>query len=163
MLTILMTKSSFKRYISTLLGTMRMIMPMSYAMKQLQSVNSLLQKRVDIIQPKESIMMDLDSINLAIYAEQQGSAFNTLYAQGYPSLMMFDGFCLKAELRAGNVYTSRQVVRFVGPEIKRYQKQSPWANLCILGDRRFSIPELYQLEETHDVYYVTRLKANNIL
>lgn len=136
-------------------------------MKQLQSVNSLMQKRVDIIQPKENIMMDLDSTNLATYGEQHGSAFNTHYqAQGYHPLMMFDGLtgdCLKAELRAGHVYTSRQVVRFVGPEIKRYRKQSPWATLCIRGDSGFAIPALYQLAETHDVHYVIRLKANNVL
>src|SRR5690606_37216627 len=133
-------------------------------MKQLQTVNSLMQRRVDIIQPKENIMMDLDSTNLATYGNQYGSAFNTHYqAQGYHPLMMIDGLtgdCLKAALRAGNVYTSRQVVRFVGPEMKRYQKLSPWTNICIRGDSGFAIPELYQLAETHDVYYVIRLKAN---
>jgi hypothetical protein len=136
-------------------------------MKQLQSINAMLQERVDVIRPKENLMMDLDSTNFATYGEQHGSAFNTHYqAQGYHPLMMFDGLtgdCLKAELRSGNVYTSRQVVRFVGPEIKRYQKHSPWVTLCIRGDSGFAIPELYQLAETHDVHYVIRLKANNLL
>lgn len=136
-------------------------------MKQLQSVNHTLQKRVDVIEPKENIMMDLDSTNFETYGKQHGSDFNTHYqAQGFHPLMMFDGLtgdCLKAELRSGNVYTSRQVVRFVGPEIKRYRKQSPWATLCLRGDSGFAIPELYKLAEEHRVNYIIRLKANNRL
>lgn len=32
------------------------------------------------------------------------------------------GDLIKAELRSGNDYTSRQVVRFIGPVLKRYLK-----------------------------------------
>jgi len=52
------------------------------------------------------------------YGDQFGSYHNSHYgANGYHPLFIFDeltGDLIKAELRSGNVYTSRQVVRFVG-------------------------------------------------
>jgi hypothetical protein len=137
------------------------------AMKQLQTVNLNLSDRVYEIEPRDHFIFDLDSSNFATYGRQHGAAFNHHYqSNGYHPLMMFDGLtgdCIKGELRSGNVYTSRQVVRFVGPELKRYMKKYPWATICIRGDSGFALPELYELAETHKVRYVIRLKANALL
>lgn len=134
-------------------------------MKQLQSINSMLFDHINHeIQPTDSFIWDLDSSNLATYGKQHGAAFNSHYqTNGYHPLFMFDGLtgdCIKGELRSGNVYTSRQVVRFVGPEINRFKKKCPGVTICLRGDSGFAVPELYELAETHKVKYVIRLKAN---
>ncbi|MDQ0219503.1 IS1380 family transposase [Peribacillus cavernae] len=91
--------------------------------KQLQRANETLIERFHVLAPPENILFDLDSTNAATYGNQYGAAYNTHYGEnGYHPMLMFDGLtgdCLKAELRAGSVYTSRQVVRFIGPTLKR--------------------------------------------
>lgn len=93
--------------------------------KSLASINVVLQKRVYSIEPQDQFVFDLDSSGFAAYGIQYGANFNWHYKQkGFHPLFCFDGLtgdCLKAELRAGNVYTSRQVVRFVGPILTRYE------------------------------------------
>lgn len=135
------------------------------AMKQLQSINRVLLDRINHeIQPTATFLWDLDSSNFSTHGKQHGAAFNSHYqTNGYHPLLMFDGLtadCIKGELRSGNVYTSRQVVRFVGPEITRCKKKCPGATICLRGDSGFAVPELYELAETHEVNYVIRLKAN---
>ncbi|QJD81904.1 transposase [Cohnella herbarum] len=75
----------------------------------------------------------------------------------------FDGLtgdCLRAELRAGNVYTSSQVVRFMGPVLERYQSWAPKALIVFRGDSGFAVPGLFELAETKGHKYAIRLKAN---
>ena len=77
--------------------------------------------------------------------------------------MVFDGMtgdCLKVELRAGNVYTSRNVVSFLGPVLSRYKKEFPLNYRIVRGDSGFAHKELYKLCETLDTKYLIRLKAN---
>lgn len=77
--------------------------------------------------------------------------------------MLFDGVtgdCLKARLRAGNVYTSRQVVRFIGPVVKRYSSKYPSTYKVVRADSGFAIPQLYKILETADTPYSIRLKSN---
>jgi hypothetical protein len=79
---------------------------------------------------------------------------------------MFDGLTgdlIKAELRSGNVYTSRQVVRFIGPVLKRYIDKYPSVTRIIRGDSGFAVPELYELAEQLDTLYAIRLKVNTTL
>ena len=80
--------------------------------------------------------------------------------------MVFDGMtgdCLKVELRAGNVYTSRNIVSFIGPLLSRYQKEFPSSYRLVRGDSGFAHKELYKLCETLNTNYVIRLKANATL
>ncbi len=137
------------------------------SLKQLQKTNETLLDRVSQIEPVEQIIFDLDSTNFATYGHQYGSAYNAHYqADGYHPLFLFDGLtgdCLKAELRSGNVYTSRQVVRFIGPVLKKYDKQYPWVSTYLRGDSGFAVPKLYEIAEEFDVKYVIRLKANATL
>ncbi|MCY6371071.1 transposase [Clostridium ganghwense] len=95
-------------------------------MKQLQKINEILMDKIYFIEPIENIVFDLHSTNLQTYGQQHGSSFNYHYSStGYHPLLMFDGLTgdlIKAELRSGNVYISRQVVIFIGSVLKRYLK-----------------------------------------
>lgn len=137
------------------------------ATKQLQQVNDQVIERFHTLEVPENMVLDLDSTNAATYGRQQGSAYNTHYGEnGYHPMLMFDGLtgdCLKAELRGGSVYTSRQVVRFVGPSLKRFRILYPWINPLIRGDSGFAVPELFELAEAKDSHYVIRLKSNKRL
>jgi hypothetical protein len=137
------------------------------AMKQLQQVNNTLIERYHDCEPVEHIILDIDSTNAATYGNQHGAAFNTHYGEnGYHPMLMFDGMtgdCLKAELRAGSVYTSRQITRFIGPTLKRYKTLYPGVIPLIRGDSGFAIPELFELAEKKESHYVIRLKANRRL
>jgi hypothetical protein len=112
------------------------------------------------------MILDLDSTNAATYGNQYGSTYNSHYGEnGYHPMLMFGmtGDCLKAELRAGSVYTSRQVVRFVGSTIKRYKCLYPWITPVMRGDSGFTVPELFELAEAKESHYVIRLKSNKRL
>jgi len=132
--------------------------------KSLERINEVLQKRVYTIKPQDHFALDVDSSGFAAYGHQHGANFNYHYQQNrFHPLLCFDGLtgdCLKAELRAGNVYTSRQVVRFMGPLLTRYETGMPWALLVIREDSGFAVPGLFELAETKGHKYVIRLKAN---
>ncbi len=132
--------------------------------KQFQSANLNLIDRVNEINSPEQIIYDLDSTNCETYGDQYGSSYNSHYgANGYHPLVMFDGVTgdfIKTELRAGNVYTSRQVVRFIGPVIKRYNKKYKKIPFYLRADSGFAKPGLYKISEEHKISYVIRLKAN---
>jgi hypothetical protein len=74
-------------------------------------------------------LIDLDSTNCETYRNQYGFRYNFHYsANGYHPLVAFDGLTgdfLKAELRAANVYTLRQITRFLSPILSRYSKKYP--------------------------------------
>ncbi|TCP16253.1 DDE family transposase, partial [Scopulibacillus darangshiensis] len=134
------------------------------AMKQLQKANDTLIERYHQCDPMLHMILDIDSTNAATHGDQHGAAFNTHYGEnGYHPMLMFDGLtgdCLKAELRAGSVYTSRQVVRFIGPTLKRYKVLYPWLTPLVRGDSGFAVPGLFDLAEEKEAHYVIRLKAN---
>ncbi|WP_281180422.1 IS1380 family transposase [Paenibacillus tianmuensis] len=123
-----------------------------------------LQGRVYAIEPRDQFVMDPDSSGFAIHGDQHGASYNHHYRQkGFHPLFCFDGLtgdCLKAELRAGNVYTSRQVVRFMGPVLTHYETWAPEALIVLRGDSGFAVPELLELAETKGHKYAIRLKAN---
>lgn len=132
--------------------------------QSLERVSETLQRRVYGVSPQEQFVFDLDSSGFAAYGKQHGANFNYHYQQhGFHPLFCFDGLtgdCLRTELRAGNVYTSRNVVRFVGPILTRYEKWVPGALIVIRGDSGFAVPELFVLAETKGCKYVIRLKSN---
>jgi hypothetical protein len=136
-------------------------------LKSWEIINQLLQDNVYAIRPIEHILFDIDSTNFQTYGDQYGSDYNSHYASnGYHPLLMFDGLTgdlIKAELRSGNVYTSRQVVRFIGPVLKRYIDKYPSVTRIMRGDSGFAVPELYELAEQLDTLYAIRLKVNTTL
>ncbi|WP_077296824.1 IS1380 family transposase, partial [Virgibacillus pantothenticus] len=136
-------------------------------MKQLQQVNQTLNERIQAIKPSDHFVFDLDSANFTTCGNQYETNYNAHYqTNGYHPLVLFDGLtgdCMKAVLRAGNVYTSRNVVGFVGPVIKDYKKMSPRATIVVRGDSGFAVPALYELCEEQDIKYAIRLKSNKRL
>lgn len=136
-------------------------------MKQFQDVNRMITDCYQVLAPPEVLVLDIDSSNSPTYGNQYGSSFNYHYGEnGYHPIFMFDGEtgdCLKATLRSGNVYTSRGVVSFVGPELKRFKRKYPDIKIIIRGDSGFATPELYMLCEELNIDYVIRLKANQRL
>lgn len=135
--------------------------------KSYQQINEILQDKVYSIEMPEHIIFDIDSTNFLTHGEQYGTDYNSHYgANGYHPLLMFDGLTgnlIKADLRSGNVYTSRNVVRFIGPTLKKYIKQYPCITRIIRADSGFAIPELYEIAEQLDTFYVIRLKVNPTL
>ena len=135
--------------------------------KSYQQINEMLQDKIYSASMPEHIILDIDSTNFQTYGDQYGADYNSHYrANGYHPLLMFDGLTgdlIKAELRSGNVYTSRQVVRFVGPVLKRYVSKYPNITRVIRGDSGFATPELYEISEELDTLYAIRLKVNPTL
>ncbi|MEI3615043.1 IS1380 family transposase, partial [Pseudogracilibacillus sp. SO30301A] len=135
--------------------------------KQFQEVNRTIIDRFHELEEPKKLVLDIDSSNSPTYGDQYGSSYNPHYGEnGYHPIFMFEGEtgdCLKASLRAGNVYTSRQIVAFVGPELKRLRKKYPNIKIIIRGDSGFATPKLYELCEKQSVDYVIRLKANQRL
>lgn len=136
-------------------------------MKQFQNVNRTIIDRFHEVEEPEILVLDIDSSNSQTHGDQYGSSYNPHYGEkGYHPIFMFEGEtgdCLKASLRAGNVYTSRQIVSFIGPELKRLRKKFPDIKIIIRGDSGFAMPGLYKLCEELGVDYVIRLKANQRL
>ncbi|KIY23820.1 hypothetical protein UB32_00780 [Mesobacillus subterraneus] len=101
------------------------------------------------------------------YGNQESVAYNSHYGTiGYHPLVAFDGVTgdfLKANLRPGNVYTSKGVVEFIQPLIEHSNEKFPETSLFVRGDSGFAVPALYDLCEKESVYYVIRLKSNATL
>ena len=136
-------------------------------LKQFNKINELLLDKVYSIDMPNQIIFDIDSTNFETYGKQYGSAYNSHYSSmGYHPLLVFDGLTgdlLKAELRSGNVYTSRKTVAFIGPLLKRYSTKYRDIDIYIRGDSGFALPEFYEIAEEHDAKYAIRLKANATL
>ena len=132
-----------------------------------QSINQNMMDKVYSIEMPKQILIDLDSTNCQTYGNQYGSNYNFHYsANGYHPLVAFDGLTgdfLKAELRSGNVYTSRQVTRFLGPMLTRYSNKYPKIDRFVRADSGFATPELYKLIEANKAFYAIRLKAYKTL
>lgn len=135
--------------------------------KQFEQINETLLGNYYQIETPEHFIFDVDSTHFQTYGNQYGNSFNAHYqAQGFHPLMVFDGMtgdCLKVELRAGNVYTSRNVVSFLGPILSSYKGQFNSTYRVVRGDSGFAHKELYSLCEALDTKYVIRLKANQKL
>lgn len=135
--------------------------------KQFQSANEILMDKVYSVEMPNQVLIDLDSTNCQTFGNQYGSNYNFHYsANGYHPLVAFDGLTgdfIKAELRSGNVYTSRQVTRFLGPILSRYSKKYATMDRFIRADSGFATPELYSLIEENKAFYAIRLKAYKTL
>lgn len=136
-------------------------------LRDFQLINEILMDKVYSIEMPEQILIDLDSTNCRTYGNQYGSNYNFHYsANGYHPLVAFDGLTgdfIKAELRAGNVYTSRQVTRFLGPILSRYSKKYSNIDRFIRADSGFATPQLYRLIEENKAFYAIRLKGYKTL
>ena len=135
--------------------------------KLFEIINEKLMDIIYSIKRPEHILLDIDSTNCATYGEQYGAKYNSHYgANGFHPLVAFDGLTgdfIKAELRAGNVYTSRNVVSFLGPIISRYKNEYENLTRIVRADSGFAMPRLYDLLEDNDTLYAIRSKAYKTL
>ena len=97
----------------------------------------------------------------------EGEAFNYHYqSHGYHPLLCFDGITgdlLKAQLRDGTHYCSRDADLFMIPLLQEYREKYPSLPLYLRGDSGFASPDLYKACEDNDCKYAIRLKVNKTL
>ena len=136
-------------------------------LKQFDQIDSKMREIIYTIQSPEQMVFDLDSTLLNTYGEQEGEAFNYHYqAHGYHPLLCYDGITgdlLKAELRDGTHYCSKEADGFMIPLLQEYRSKYPSLPLYLRGDSGFAAPELYEACEENDCKYAIRLKQNKTL
>ena len=126
-----------------------------------------LRRRVYSIRMPEFVLFDIDTTLLPTYGKQEGEGFNFHYqAHGYHPLLCYDGLTgdlLRAWLRDGTDYCSKDSAAFMAPLIAEYRENYPGIQLYARGDSGFATPELYDLFEDNGVKYAIRLKINSTL
>ena len=136
-------------------------------LRQFDDIMCQLRKKIYSIQMPEFLLFDIDTTLLATYGHQEGEGFNYHYqAHGYHPLLCYDGLTgdlLKAWLRNGTDYCSKDSAEFMKPVIAEYRENYPDIQLYARGDSGFAAPELYDLFEDSDVKYAIRLKINSTL
>jgi len=134
---------------------------------QLQQINQILIDKARAIRNTNEMIFDLDSTHSDTFGNQEKSDYNAHYqTNGYHPLVAFEGLTgdfLKAELRSGNVYTSNGVADFIRPLFDHYQETVPVSSILVRADSGFATPELYELCEERQNFYVVRLKSNRNL
>ena len=101
------------------------------------------------------------------YGNQEGEGFNCHYqAHGYHPLLCYDGLTgdlLKAELRDGTMYCSKEADIFMKSLLDEFICDYPDMPLYLRGDSGFASPNLYEVLEDKNCKYAIRLKENAVL
>lgn len=136
-------------------------------LSQLEFITAKMREVIYSIKHPEHMLFDLDSTLLNTYGSQEGEGFNFHYqTHGYHPLLCYDGLTgdlLKAELRDGAQYCSKDAHRFMLPLLKEYRMKYPAIPLYLRGDSGFASPDLYETCEEYDCKYAIRLKQNQTL
>ena len=115
----------------------------------------------------KTMLFDLDTTLLNTYGKQEGSAWNYHYqTEGYHPKVCFNGITgelIRAELRKGTEYCSKDITEFMDPVFKEFTVDYPSVHLFLRGDSGFATPELYEQCETNNCHYTIRLKSNKSL
>ena len=94
-------------------------------LSQLDMIQSKMRDIVYSVQKPEHMLFDLDSTLLNTYGMQEGEGFNYHYqGHGYHPLFCYDGLTgdlLKAELRDGTQYCSKDADQFMIPLMQEYR------------------------------------------
>lgn len=134
---------------------------------QFEQIQQELRRKIYSIQRPEHILIDIDSTLFATYGNQEGNNYNQHYSDyGYHPLLAYDGLTgdlLKAELRPGNVYTSRNATDFLFPLLLEFQNDYPAINIFLRGDSGFADVMIYEKLESNGVAYAIRMKENKLL
>lgn len=136
-------------------------------LKQIDQIEVKIRDTVYAIRHPEFMLFDLDLTLLNTYRNQEGEGFNYHYqSHGYHPLLCFDGLTqdlLKAELRDGVRYCSKDADLFMIPLLQKYRNNYPSLPLYLRGDSGFASPSLYEALEDNDCKYAIRLKLNQTL
>ena len=134
---------------------------------QFDKIAFAMRKIVYSVRHPEHMLFDLDSTLLNTYGSQEGEGFNYHYqAHGYHPLLCYDGLTgdlLKAELRDGTHYCSKDADQFMIPLLQEYRITYPSLPLYFRGDSGFASPDIYEACEENDCKYAIRLKLNPAL
>lgn len=133
---------------------------------QFQELNQAMLDTVRIERNNTQMIIDLDSTHSDTFGNQEKTDYNAHYGiQGYHPLVAFDGITgdfLKAELRSGNVYTSKGVKDFLAPMPTHYRQVLPCTNILVRGDSGFATPEVYDTCESNGSP-ISEVSENQIL
>lgn len=133
-------------------------------LEQLNQITRELRKIIYSIKKPEFMLFDIDSTLLDTYGHQEGEGFNFHYqAHGYHPLLCYDGLTgdlLKAELRNGTMYCSKEADGFMQALLDEFIADYPDMPLYLRGDSGFASPDLYEVLESKDCKYAIRLKEN---
>ena len=136
-------------------------------LRQFDDIMRQLRKKIYSIKKPEFVLFDIDTTLLPTYGKQEGEGFNYHYqAHGYHPILCYDaltGDLLRARLRDGTDYCSKDSAAFMAPLIAEYRENCPDIPLYARGDSGFATPELYDLFEDNGVKYAIRLKINGTL
>ena len=134
---------------------------------QFDQITRKMRQVIYSIKKPKHMLFDLDSTLLNTYGNQEGEGFNYHYqAHGYHPLLCYDGLTgdlLKAELRDGTQYCSKDADQFMIPLMQEYREEYPSMPLYLRGDSGFASPDLYEACENNDCKYAIRLKQNSTL
>ena len=134
------------------------------SLEQLNQIIRELRKVIYSIKKPEFMLFDIDSTLLSTYGNQEGEGFNYHYqAHGYHPLLCYDGLTgdlLKAELRDGTKYCSKDADSFMKSLLDEFTCDFPDLPLYLRGDSGFASPDLYKVLEDTDCKYAIRLKEN---
>ena len=133
-------------------------------LSQLNQIIRELRKVIYSIKKPEFMLFDIDSTLLDIYGNQEGEGFNYHYqAHGYHPLLCYDGLTgdlLKAQLRDGTMYCSKEADIFMKSLLDEFLCDFPDMPLYFRGDSGFASPGLYEVLEDKNCKYAIRLKEN---
>lgn len=136
-------------------------------LRQFDAIMRKLRQRIYSVRMPEFVLFDIDTTLLATYGSQEGEGFNYHYrAHGYHPILCYDGLTgdlIRAQLRDGTDYCSKDAAAFMEPIIAEYREHYPGIQRYARGDSGFATPELYDLFEDNDVKYAIRLKINKTL
>lgn len=106
-------------------------------LSQFDSIAKKMREIIYSIRTPEQILFDLDSTLLNTYGAQEGEGFNFHYqAHGYHPLLCYDGITgdlLKAELREGTQYCSKDADIFMIPLMQEFRRKYPSTSLYLRG------------------------------
>ena len=132
----------------------------------LAALNRELVARAEAIDSPLRIVLDMDSTEVAVYGQQEESAYNGHFESTcYHPLLLFnrEGDCLAAKLRPGNVHSADGWEELLLPGDLVSWQQAQGKEVVFRGDAAFAKPELYEALEERDVNYAIRLPANDNL
>lgn len=136
-------------------------------LRQFDDIMYKLRRKIYSVKMPESVLFDISTTLLATYGKQAGGGFNYHYQpHSYHPLLCYDGLTgdlLRAKLRDGTDYCSKNSAEFMDPLIAEYRENYSGVRHCARGDSDFAAPELYNLFEDDNVKYAICLKINQTL
>ena len=130
----------------------------------LARINRELIGKVEAFQWHYRAVLDMDSIEIPVYGEQEQSAYNGHFESTcFHPLLLFnrEGDCLAAKLRPGNVHSAEGWEKLLLPEVERQQRMGN--EIAFRADAAFAKPEIYEALEEREVKYAIRIPANDSL